>query len=117
MLEHKVAIDRLILDGQPAAVGITLHSGDIFLGSIGHTEYARPDIIGDTVNTASRIEGLTMTLGGPILLSESTRAALLRRPSDLRPVGEVEIRGRQSAVSLWTVDGAPGSPQERPAGP
>ncbi len=31
---------------------IALHSGDIFLGSIGHSDYARPDIIGDTVNTA-----------------------------------------------------------------
>lgn len=31
---------------------ITLHCGDIYLGSIGHTEYARPDIIGDSVNTA-----------------------------------------------------------------
>ena len=31
---------------------ITLNSGDIYLGKIGHTEYARPDIIGDTVNTA-----------------------------------------------------------------
>jgi len=31
---------------------ITLHTGDIYLGLIGHAEYARPDIIGDTVNTA-----------------------------------------------------------------
>jgi class 3 adenylate cyclase len=36
---------------------ITLHSGDIYLGSIGHTEYARPDIIGDTVNTAFLVLG------------------------------------------------------------
>ena len=61
---------------------------------------------GDTVNTASRIEGLTKTLGGPILLSESTRAALLHPPTDLSAVGEVEVRGRQSAVALWKVDGA-----------
>lgn len=31
---------------------IALHSGDVFLGSVGHADYARPDIIGDTVNTA-----------------------------------------------------------------
>jgi class 3 adenylate cyclase len=31
---------------------IVLHSGDIYLGSVGHSEYARTDIIGDTVNTA-----------------------------------------------------------------
>ncbi len=31
---------------------ITLHSGDIFLGSIGHPDYSKPDITGDNVNTA-----------------------------------------------------------------
>jgi class 3 adenylate cyclase len=41
---------RTLIGGQDLFVG--LNSGDIYLGSIGHTEYARPDIIGDTVNTA-----------------------------------------------------------------
>ncbi|HYG75291.1 MAG TPA: helix-turn-helix domain-containing protein [Planctomycetota bacterium] len=36
----------------PPDLVFALHSGDIYLGSIGHSEYARPDIIGDSVNTA-----------------------------------------------------------------
>jgi adenylate cyclase len=90
--------------GEGVRMGIGLNSGPFMSGNVGSLRRLEYTVSGDTVNTASRIEGLTKTLGGPILLSESTRAALRRPPSDLRPVGEVEVRGRRSAVSLWTVD-------------
>ena len=92
--------------GEDVRMGIGLNSGSFMSGNVGSFRRLEYTVHGDTVNTASRIEGLTKTLGGPILLSESTRAALLRPPADLRPVGEVEVRGRQSGVVLWTVDGA-----------
>ena len=59
---------------------------------------------GDAVNTASRIEGMTKTVGAPILFSEATRNAFVQPPDDLRHLGEHEVRGRDSTVSLWTVD-------------
>ena len=89
--------------GEGVAMGVGLNSGPFMSGNVGSLRRLEYTVHGDTVNTASRIEGLTKTLAGPILLSESTRAALLRPPGDLRPVGEVEVRGRQSAVALWTV--------------
>ena len=92
--------------GDGVRMGVGLNSGEFMSGNVGSHRRLEYTVHGDTVNTASRIEGLTKTLGGPILLSESTRAALLRPPDDLRPVGEVEVRGRQSGVVLWTVDGA-----------
>jgi adenylate cyclase len=91
--------------GEEVRIGVGLNSGPFMSGNVGSLRRLEYTINGDTVNTASRIEELTKTLGGPILLSESTRTALVRQPSDLRPVGEVEVRGRQSAVSLWTIDG------------
>jgi adenylate cyclase len=93
--------------GTEVRMGVGLNSGPFMSGNVGSLRRLEYTVHGDTVNTASRIEGLTKTLGGPILLSESTRAALLDPPHDLRPVGEVEVRGRQSAVALWSIDGAP----------
>lgn len=77
-------------------LGITLHTGEIYLGNIGHTEYARPDIIGDTVNTAFLVlqwasrnleSGLAITeavarrVGGEIALTKprAVYIKLLRR--------------------------------------
>ncbi len=83
-----------------------LNSGPFMSGNVGSLRRLEYTVHGDTVNTASRIEGLTKTLGDSILLSDATRTSLLCAPDDLRWLGEVDVPGRQSAVVLWTVDGS-----------
>jgi class 3 adenylate cyclase len=102
---HSKGLDEEVL------MGVGLNSGPFMSGNVGSLRRLEYTVHGDTVNTASRIEGLTRTLDGPILLSDSTRSALLRPPGDLRPLGEVDVPGRQSAVVLWTVDGAARPPR------
>ena len=63
---------------------------------------------GDTVNTASRIEGMTKDSPHSLLVAESTVEALTA-PVGTEFVGEFEVRGRQSAIRLWTL-------QDRPKG-
>jgi adenylate cyclase len=66
-------------------------------------------VIGDTVNTASRLQDLTRTLDTPLVAAEAlvsaagatvdeATAALLHR---LQPRGEQQLRGRTAAVGVW----------------
>jgi len=56
---------------------ITLNTGDIYLGTIGHHDYAQPDIMGDTVNTAFFLnQWATQNSAAPLLITSFTHASL-----------------------------------------
>jgi adenylate cyclase len=59
--------------------------------------------IGDTTNTAARLEALTKGTPYSVLLSDTTRASLRSDPADLVYVDEVQIRGREQRVKLWSL--------------
>ena len=91
--------------GQEIRLGVGLNSGPFMSGNVGSPRRLEYAVSGDTVNTGSRIEGMTKTVGSPILVAQSTREALLRPPDDLKFLGDFEVRGRKSPVALWTLSG------------
>jgi adenylate cyclase len=93
--------------GDGFRMGVGLNSGPFMSGNVGSARRLEYTVHGDTVNTASRIEGMTKTLEHSILLADSTRRALLSSPEDLAFAGEFDVRGRTSQIALWTVASGP----------
>lgn len=93
-------------------MGVALNSGPVMSGNVGSERRLEYTAIGDTTNTASRLEAMTNGTPHQLYIADSTRTLLSDRPDDLVRVGEFEVRGREGRITVWTVahhadDGGP----------
>jgi adenylate cyclase len=101
--------------GDGFRMGIGLNSGYVMSGHVGSERRVEYAAVGDTTNTASRIESLTKGTPHQLLLSDSTRDSLVEAADDLVYVDEVEIRGRVARMKLWGLNETPTAQPAAPA--
>ncbi len=93
-------------------MGVGLNSGAVMAGNVGSEQRLEYTAIGDTTNTASRLEGLTKGYDAMLFISETTRERMRSGTEDLVHVGDFEIRGRVAKLGVWTVGPAPGGGEQ-----
>jgi adenylate cyclase len=83
----------------PLAMGIAVHTGPAFAGTLGAPRKKKYAVLGDTVNVTSRMEGLNRDLGTGILVSGAV-LAVLRDRMVVRDRGSVSVKGRREPVEI-----------------
>ena len=90
---------------EPLRIGIGIHSGTAIVGTMGYNRAENLTAIGDVVNAASRLEGLTKEFGAQLIVSEKA-ASQSGSAFDPFPKHEVEIRGRVEPLSVFVMQSA-----------
>ena len=107
MAERMEILNRALVHdiSEPLRIGIGIHTGPAIVGEMGYGTAISITAVGDSVNTASRIESLTKTYACQLVVSE---AVVLRAGIDLpdAPRHEIEIRGRVERLVVRTFTSA-----------
>ena len=83
-------------------IGIGVNSGGMIAGNIGSSSIMSYTVIGDNVNLGSRLESLNKDYRTRIIISDATRSQLTGA-YQLRPLGEVVVKGKTRAVAIFEV--------------
>ena len=87
-------------------MGIGLNTGMVVSGNVGSERRLEYTAIGDTTNTASRLQGMTKGQSHLLFFADTTRERLQHTPDDLVFIEEFEVRGRSQPVKIWSVEAA-----------
>ena len=102
MAESLEELNRSLGEDLPAPLrmGIGIHVGPVIVGEMGYGRAKSLTAIGDAVNTASRLEGLTKEFGAQLVVSD----AVIRRAeveTDGFEERTAEVRGKKDGLTVW----------------
>jgi len=86
----------------PLKHGVGIHSGPVVAANIGSPNRLSYDLVGDTVNLASRIQGLTKTFATDILISATTRTSL-GDDFEVEKLPTTTVKGKKDPVKIYKV--------------
>jgi adenylate cyclase len=98
--------------GYPSGLrmGVGLNTGPVMCGNVGAEQRVEYTAIGDTTNTASRLEGMTKGGAHMLFVAEATCDAMREIPADLEFVDEFEVRGREAKMRVHSIPDPGDSP-------
>ena len=101
-LLSKINGDRAMLGKPPIAIGIGVHTDDVIVGNIGSRRRLEYTVIGDGVNTCSRVQALNKEFGTTILITQTTYDTV-KDEFECRAMPEKELRGKTHALKFYEV--------------
>jgi two-component system sensor histidine kinase ChiS len=98
----RIVRETQVLDSRlgRTSVGVGINWGELLLGTVGTEDRIQTTVVGDVVNVAARLEGITKYMATPLLISESIA---LHSHTSNRYLGRHPIRGRKEKVGLFQV--------------
>ncbi len=106
-LDMLAALDRLNADWKTRGIaelhiGVGLNHGEVIVGNMGSPRRKEFTVIGDAVNLASRLEGVTKEYGLTLVIGESV-TELVKDDFVLQPVDFIRVKGKNKPVAIFTV--------------
>lgn len=89
---------------RPIQIRIGINTGEALVAHVGHPRRKEVTVIGDTVNTAARIEKLNKPYHTHILITHSTYEYIKER-AEVRPLGEEQLAGKSTSVMVYELKG------------
>ena len=83
--------------------GTAIHSGSAVFGTVGSTDRMESTVLGDSVNVASRLEGLTKLFKTSIIISDKTQELIKDKPFLSRKLDRVSVVGRNEPMDIFEI--------------